>query len=67
MEFRAGDVVLVPFPYRDRLAESARPAVVVFDVAYNRHGNVVDEHGNHVPCGELGRQTLLWRIGPVRV
>jgi hypothetical protein len=29
MTFNAGDVVLVPFPYRDRLAERARPAVVV--------------------------------------
>ena len=29
MAFNAGDVVLVPFPYRDRLAERARPAVVV--------------------------------------
>jgi len=41
MEFSAGDVVLVPFPYRDRLAEQARPAVVVSDVTYNRHGDVV--------------------------
>jgi mRNA interferase MazF len=41
MEFSAGDVVLVPFPYRDRLAERARPAVVVSDVAYNRHGDIV--------------------------
>ena len=41
MEFRAGDVVLVPFPYRDRLAERARPAVVVSTVQYNRQGDVV--------------------------
>jgi mRNA interferase MazF len=41
MEFDAGDVVLVPFPYRDRLAERARPAVVVSGVTYNRHGDVV--------------------------
>jgi mRNA interferase MazF len=41
MEYSAGDVVLVPFPYRDRLAESARPAVVVSEVDYNRHGDVV--------------------------
>ncbi len=41
MEFSAGDVVLVPFPYRDRLAESARPTVVVSDVAYNRQGDVI--------------------------
>lgn len=41
MAFSAGDVVLVPFPYRDRLAERARPAVVVSAAAYNRLGDVV--------------------------
>ncbi len=41
MAFRAGDVVLVPFPYRDRLAERARPAVVVSASAYNQHGDLV--------------------------
>jgi mRNA interferase MazF len=41
MAFNAGDVVLVPFPYRDRLAESAPPAVVVSAAAYNEHGDVV--------------------------
>jgi mRNA interferase MazF len=29
MACKKGDVVLVPFPYRDRLAEKTRPAVVV--------------------------------------
>jgi mRNA interferase MazF len=41
MAFRAGDVVLVPFPYRDRLAERARPAVVVSAETYNLRGDVV--------------------------
>ncbi len=41
MVFSAGDVVLVPFPYRDHLAERARPAVVVSAAAYNQHGDVV--------------------------
>ena len=41
MTFSAGDVVLVPFPYRDRLAERARPAVVVSADTYNQHGDVV--------------------------
>jgi mRNA-degrading endonuclease toxin of MazEF toxin-antitoxin module len=41
LAFSAGDVVLVPFPYRDRLAERARPAVVVSAAAYNQHGDVV--------------------------
>jgi hypothetical protein len=29
MTCNAGDVVLVPFPHRDRLAERARPTVVM--------------------------------------
>jgi mRNA interferase MazF len=41
MAFSAGDVVLVPFPYRDRLAERARPAVVVSADTYNQQGDVV--------------------------
>jgi mRNA interferase MazF len=41
MAFRAGDVVLVPFPYRDRLAERTRPAVVVSAQAFNQPGNLV--------------------------
>jgi mRNA-degrading endonuclease toxin of MazEF toxin-antitoxin module len=35
MAYKAGDVILIPFPYRDRLAESTRPAVVVSGDAYN--------------------------------
>jgi len=53
MELRAGDVVLVPFPYRDRLAERARPAVVVSDATYNEHGDVIvaaiTSHAPRVP------------------
>jgi mRNA interferase MazF len=41
MALSAGDVVLVPFPYRDRLAERARPAIVVSAAAYNRFGDIV--------------------------
>ena len=32
--FRRGDVVLVPFPFADRLAEKQRPAVVVSTGGY---------------------------------
>jgi len=37
MDFNAGDVVLV----RDRFADRARPAVVISDAMYNRHGDIV--------------------------
>jgi mRNA interferase MazF len=41
MAFSSRDVVFVPFPYRDRLAEKTRPAVVVSGAGYNRLGDVV--------------------------
>lgn len=41
MAHDAGEVVLVPFPYRDRQAERTRPGVVVSARAYNQHGDLV--------------------------
>lgn len=41
MEYKQGDVVLVPFPFRDRFEERARPAIVVSATDYNRRGDVV--------------------------
>jgi mRNA interferase MazF len=41
MAFRNRDVVLIPFPYRDRLAEKTRPAVVVSGSGYNQYGDLV--------------------------
>jgi mRNA interferase MazF len=41
MTFRPFDVVVVPFPYSDRLAEKRRPALVVSDEAMEReHGRI---------------------------
>ncbi|MDE2183315.1 MAG: type II toxin-antitoxin system PemK/MazF family toxin [Alphaproteobacteria bacterium] len=41
MSFASFDVVVVPFPYADRLAEKRRPAVVVSSPALEkRHGLV---------------------------
>jgi mRNA-degrading endonuclease toxin of MazEF toxin-antitoxin module len=60
MAYKAGDVILIPFPYRDRLAESTRPAVVVSGDAYNQQGDLViaaaigsighDRHGAQRPA-----------------
>ena len=36
-----GDVVFLPFPYRDQLAESVRPAVVVSRLDFNKQGDVI--------------------------
>ena len=41
MAFSAGEVVLVPFSYRDQLAERTRPAVVVSAQNYNQQGDLV--------------------------
>jgi mRNA interferase MazF len=41
MAYSAGDVVLVPFPYRDRQTAKARPAVVVSCQAYNQEGDLI--------------------------
>jgi mRNA interferase MazF len=41
MAFSPRDVVFIPFPYRDRLAEKTRPAVVLSGTAYNQHGDLV--------------------------
>jgi mRNA interferase MazF len=39
--YRKGDVVLVPFPFRDRLAARVRPALVVSGAGYNAGGDVM--------------------------
>lgn len=41
MAHQASDVVLVPFPYRDRDATSTRPAVVVSCNVYNQTDDLV--------------------------
>ena len=35
--FKRGDIVVVPFPYSDRLAEKRRPALVVSADKFNDH------------------------------
>lgn len=41
MEYEPGDVVLVPFPFRDRHAERARPGVVLSGSTFNQYGDLV--------------------------
>ena len=41
MAFDFSDVVLIPFPYRDKAGEKARPAVVLSGKSYNASGDVV--------------------------
>ena len=41
MASEPGDVVFLPFPYRDRLAESVRPAVIVSRADFNQRGDLI--------------------------
>jgi mRNA interferase MazF len=41
MAYAKGDVILVPFPFRDQVAAKVRPALVVSGSAYNARGDVV--------------------------
>ena len=41
MAYEPGDVVFLPFPYRDQLAESVRPAVVISRIDFNQRGDVI--------------------------
>ena len=41
MALSKGDVVLVPFPYREKLAEKTRPAVVLSNQALHACGDMV--------------------------
>lgn len=54
MAYSQGDVVLVPFPFRDVQAERARPAIVVSVDLYNQHGDiVVAAVTSHAPRHEM--------------
>jgi mRNA interferase MazF len=39
--YEKGDVVLLPFPFRDRAAAKVRPAVVVTGTSYNALGDLI--------------------------
>ncbi|HEY1860562.1 MAG TPA: type II toxin-antitoxin system PemK/MazF family toxin [Gemmataceae bacterium] len=41
MAFSAGDILLVPFPYRDQPGERTRPAVVISSLSNNQRGDLV--------------------------
>lgn len=68
MAFAQGAVLVLPFPYSDRLAEKRRPAVVISKPALERsHGliwvaMITSDHGAHrsddVPISNLARAGL---------
>ncbi|MGE4002112.1 MAG: type II toxin-antitoxin system PemK/MazF family toxin [Planctomycetaceae bacterium] len=65
---RPGDVVLVPFPFRDGLAERARPPVVVSSDAYNVRGDViVAAVTSHSPRDEFDHALSDWVAAGLRL
>jgi mRNA interferase MazF len=68
MAFDPGDVILVPFPYRDRLGERARPAVVVSSLAYNQQGDlVIAAITSHPPRFGTDYALTDWRAANLQV
>jgi mRNA interferase MazF len=41
LSFKFGDIVVVPFPYADKLAEKRRPALIVSSTAFNARQSLV--------------------------
>lgn len=68
MAYLPGDVVLVPFPFRDRLAERARPAVVVSSAGYNVGGDViVAAVTSHAPRAVSDVALVGWRAANLKL
>lgn len=62
MAYEPGDVVFLPFPYRDQLAESVRPAVIVSRTEFNQRGDViVTAVTTHVPRLPTDVALLDWK------
>lgn len=68
MAFQPGDVVLLPFPFRDRLAERARPAVVISTDAYNQQGDlIVAAITSHPARTPLDVELFDWQVANLKV
>jgi mRNA interferase MazF len=68
MALAAGDVVLVPFPFRDQLAERTRPAIVISASGYNQAGDVIlAAVTTHAPRGALDYPLADWRMAGLQL
>jgi mRNA interferase MazF len=62
MAFARGDVVLLPFPFRDKLLAKVRPAVVLSGKAYNQQGDlIVAAITTHAPRTPSDVSIRRWR------
>lgn len=63
MVFARGDVVLVPFPFRDRAAAKVRPALVISARPYNATGDlIVAAITAHPPRSSSDYPLAGWRV-----
>lgn len=63
MVFARGDVVLVPFPFRDRAAAKVRPALVISARSYNATGDlIVAAITTHPPRFSSDYPLTGWRV-----
>ncbi len=68
MAHEPGDVVLVPFPYRDRDATSTRPAIVVSSREYNETGDlVIAGITSHTPRSSWDYALQNWNAAGLRL
>ena len=72
MAYAKGDVVLVPFPFRDQVAAKVRPALVVSGARYNTRGDlIVAAITTHPPRVATDYALAGWRsarlVGPSTV
>jgi mRNA interferase MazF len=68
MAWNPADVVLVPFPFRDQLAERARPAVVVSSVTFNQTGDlIVAAVTSHPPRFPTDYPLQDWKAAGLRI
>jgi mRNA interferase MazF len=64
----AGDVILVPFPYRDQPTVQTRPAVVISCLSYNQQGDlVIAALTSHPPRGALDYALQDWSAAKLRL
>ncbi len=63
MAYTKGDVVLVPFPFRDSATTRIRPAVVLSEEIYNQQGDlIIAAITTHPPRFPSDYQLADWQV-----
>ena len=68
MAFDQSDVVLIPFPFRDKSGAKARPAVVVSGSSYNLSGDlVVAAITSHSARFPTDHEIVEWKLAGLKI